>query len=185
MRYTRLAVFGAVVLVCSLLLSFRVTGSRAGPAAPFYSSVRLVQARPGSDSTLLAAADTLRSCETHIEATARRAPVAAIVGASFTAGVGPDNPVESWAVQLAQELRWNAVVYGVSGAGYAHGGPGGARSMSSLLEAEDLGRLNPELVIVQAGHDDEGPSRPRSRPAGSARSSARSTRPPRTPGSRC
>jgi lysophospholipase L1-like esterase len=28
--------------------------------------------------------------------------------------------------------------------------------MSSLLEAEDLGRLNPELVIVQAGHDDEG-----------------------------
>ena len=28
--------------------------------------------------------------------------------------------------------------------------------MSSLLEAEDLGRLNPELVIVQAGHDDQG-----------------------------
>src|SRR6185437_14860588 len=89
MRYTRLAVFGAVVLVGSLLLSFWVTGSRPGPAAPFYSSVRLVQDRPGSDSTLLAAADTLRSCETYIEATARRAPVAAIVGASFTAGVGP------------------------------------------------------------------------------------------------
>jgi lysophospholipase L1-like esterase len=156
MRYTRLAVFGAVVLVGSLLLSFWVTGSRAGTAAPFYSSVRLVQDRPGSDSTLLAAADTLRSCETHIEATARRAPVAAIVGASYTAGVGPDNPVQSWAVRLAQELRWNAVVYGVSGAGYARGGPGGARSMSSLLEAEDLGRLDPELVIVQAGHDDEG-----------------------------
>jgi lysophospholipase L1-like esterase len=156
MRYTRLAVFGAVVLVGSLLLSFWATGNRAGPAAPFYSSVRLVQDRPGSDSTLLAAADTLRSCETHIEATARRAPVAAIVGASYTAGVGPDNPVQSWAVRLAQELRWNAVVYGVSGAGYAHGGPGGTRSMSSLLEAEDLGRLNPELVIVQAGHDDQG-----------------------------
>jgi lysophospholipase L1-like esterase len=156
MRYTRLAVFGAVVLVGSLLLSFWVTGSRPGPAAPFYSSVRLVQDRPGSDSTLLAAADTLRSCEARIEATARRAPVAAIVGASFTAGVGPDNPVQSWAVRLAQELRWNAVVYGVSGAGYARGGPGGARSMSSLLEAEDLGRLNPELVIVQAGHDDVG-----------------------------
>ena len=156
MRYTRLAVFGVVVLVCSLLLSFWVTRSRAGAAVPFYSSVRLVQDRPGPDSTLLAAADTLRSCETHIEATARRAPVAAIVGASFTAGVGPDNPVQSWAVRLAQELRWNAVVYGVPGAGYARGGPGGTRSMSSLLEAEDLGRLNPELVIVQAGHDDQG-----------------------------
>ncbi len=156
MRYTRLTVFGVVVLVGSLLLPFGVTRSRAGAAAPFYSSVRLVQDRPGRDSVLLAAADTLRGCETRIESTARRAPVAAIVGASFTAGVGPDNPVQSWAVQLAQELRWNAVVYGVSGAGYAHGGPGGTRSMSRLLTAEDLGRLNPELVIVQAGHDDEG-----------------------------
>ena len=156
MRYTRLAVFGAVVLVGSLLLSFEVTRGRAGVAAPLYSTVRLVRDRPGPGSALLAAADTLRSCEAHIEATARRAPVAAIVGASYTAGVGPDNPVQSWAVQLAQELRWNAVVYGVSGAGYARGGPGGTRSMSSLLGAEDLGGLDPELVIVQAGHDDEG-----------------------------
>lgn len=156
MRYARLAVFGAVVLVGGLLLSLWVTPSRADAAVPFYSSVRLVPDRPGPDSALLAAADTLRSCETRIEATARRAPVAAIAGASYTAGVGPDNPVQSWAVQLAQELRWNAVVYGVPGAGYARGGPGGTGSMSSLLEAEDLGRLNPELVIVQAGHDDEG-----------------------------
>src|SRR5204863_1172970 len=127
-----------------------------GVAMPSYSSVRLVQDQPGPDSALLAAADTLRSCETRIEATAHRAPVAAIAGASYTAGVGPDNPVQSWAVRLAQELRWNAVVYGVSGAGYARGGPGGARSMSSLLEAEDLGRLTPELVIVQAGADEGG-----------------------------
>jgi len=156
MRYTRLAVFGAVVLAGSLLLSLWVTWDRAGAAAPFYSSMRLVHDRPGPDSTLLAAADTLRSCETRIEASARRAPVAAIVGASFTAGVGPDNPLQSWAVRLAQELSWNAVVYGVPGVGYARGGPDGTRSMSSLLEAEDLGRLDPELVIVQAGHDDEG-----------------------------
>jgi lysophospholipase L1-like esterase len=156
MRYTRLAVFGAIVLVCSLLLSFGVTRGRAGVAVPFYSSVRLVHDRPVPDAALLAAADTLRSCEAQIEATARRAPVAAIVGASYTAGVGPDNPMQSWAVQLAQELHWNAVVYGVAGAGYARGGPGGTESMSSLLEAEDLGRLNPDLVIVQAGHDDEG-----------------------------
>ena len=39
--------------------------------------------------------------------------MAAIVGASYTAGVGPDNPVQSWAVRLAQELRWNAVVYAI------------------------------------------------------------------------
>jgi lysophospholipase L1-like esterase len=156
MRYTRLAVLGAVVLVGSLLLSFLVTRGRAGAAAPVYSSVRLVQDRPGPGATLLAAADTLRSCETRIEVTPLRAPVAAIVGASFTAGVGPDNPVQSWAVQLAQELHWNAVVYGAPGAGYARVGRGGTGSMSSLLEAEDLGHLDPDLVIVQAGHDDEG-----------------------------
>jgi lysophospholipase L1-like esterase len=156
MRHIQLAVLGAVVLVGSLLLSFWVTRDRAGTPAPFYSSVRLVQDRPGQDSTLLATADTLRSCETHIEATAHRAPVAAIVGASYTAGVGPGNPMQSWAVRLAQELHWNAVVYGAPGAGYARGGRGGTGSMSSLLEAEDLGRLHPDLVIVQAGHDDEG-----------------------------
>ena len=156
MRHTGLAVVGAVVLVGSLLLSFWVMRDRAGAAVPSSSPVRLVQDRPGPGSALLAAAGTLRSCETQIEAAARRAPVAAIAGASYTAGVGPGNPVQSWAVQLAQELRWNAVVYGVPGAGYARGGPGGTGSMSSLLEAEDLGRLNPELVIVQAGHDDQG-----------------------------
>ena len=42
----------------------------------------------------------------------------AIVGASYTAGIGPDNPAQSWAVRLARLLHWNAVIYGVPGAGY-------------------------------------------------------------------
>ena len=44
-------------------------------------------------------------------------PVVAIVGASFTAGVGAEDPAGSWAVLLARQLRWNAFVYGVPGAG--------------------------------------------------------------------
>lgn len=42
----------------------------------------------------------------------------AIVGASFTAGVGPGRPGQSWAVLLARLLHWDAVVYGDPGAGY-------------------------------------------------------------------
>jgi hypothetical protein len=72
------------------------------------------------------------------------------------AGAGRDDPEQSWAVQLTRELRWNAVVYGVPGTGFARSGPGGPGSMSGLIEAEDLPRLNPALVIVQAGFDDNG-----------------------------
>jgi hypothetical protein len=42
-------------------------------------------------------------------------PTVAIVGASFTAGVGAEDPVGSWAVLLARQLHWNAFVYGVPG----------------------------------------------------------------------
>ena len=80
----------------------------------------------------------------------------AIAGASYTAGVGPRNPELSWAVQLARALRWNAVINGVSGAGYVRAGAGGQGPVARLLAREDLAALHPALVIVQAGHDDTG-----------------------------
>src|SRR5579859_5879688 len=40
------------------------------------------------------------------------APRMAVVGASFTAGVG-SSPGQSWAAQLARHLHWDAVIYGV------------------------------------------------------------------------
>lgn len=78
----------------------------------------------------------------------------AIVGASYTAGVGPDNPELSWAAVLARKLRWSAVIYGVSGAGYVRPGKGDLGPVRRLLKAEGLHRLAPALVIIQAGHDD-------------------------------
>jgi acyl-CoA thioesterase I len=131
MRHTRITGLAACSLICCL------------------------QTGPGS--SLAAAASSLRTCETRIEGTTHQAPTAAIVGASYTAGVGPDDPEQSWAVQLTRELHWNAVVYGVAGAGFARSGQRtGPGSMSGLLKAEDLPRLNPALVIVQAGFDDNG-----------------------------
>jgi len=73
-----------------------------------------------------------------------------------TAGVGPGNPEQSWAVGLARLLRWNAVIYGVPGAGYARTSASGRGPMARMLGQERLRGLGPALVIVQAGHDDVG-----------------------------
>ena len=105
---------------------------------------------------MLAHGDSLAACEQRLERASRGIPTMAIVGASYTAGVGPRDPELSWAVQLARALRWNAVVYGVSGAGYVRAGAGGQGPMARLLASEGLAALDPALVIVQAGHDDTG-----------------------------
>ena len=56
-------------------------------------------------------------------------PTVAIVGASFTAGVGAEDPAGAWAVLLARQLHWNAFVYGVPGpATYTQASAGRARS---------------------------------------------------------
>jgi lysophospholipase L1-like esterase len=111
---------------------------------------------PHRDRATLAVAAPLAACEARLERESRRVPTVAIVGASYTAGVGPDNPELSWAVRLAEDLHWNAVIYGVPGAGYVRPGDGERGPMARMLRQEDLGGLRPALVIVQAGHDDEG-----------------------------
>ena len=98
-------------------------------------------------------------CEQGIErgSESGRARVA-IVGASFTAGVG-SGPSRSWAVLLARHLGWDAVVDGVPGAGYVRAGagrPGMRGPMAAELARAGLRALQPSLVIVQAGHDDIG-----------------------------
>jgi lysophospholipase L1-like esterase len=80
----------------------------------------------------------------------------AIVGASFTAGVGPGNPGRSWAVVLARLLHWDAVIYGDPGAGYVRAGVGRKGPVAAEIARVDLRALAPALVIVQAGHDDIG-----------------------------
>jgi lysophospholipase L1-like esterase len=101
------------------------------------------------------AGQALAGCEQPLER-ARHRSVLAVVGASFTAGVGPDNPNRSWAVLLARLLRWDAVVYGDPGAGYVRAGAGHLGPVAAEIAREDLRELAPALVIVQAGHDDIG-----------------------------
>ena len=145
---------GTALVCCCLLLSLWIT-SRVHPAAASRdtSAVMLV---PHRDRATLAVATPLAACETRLERESRRVPTVAIVGASSTAGVGPDNPELSWAIRLAEDLHWNAVIDGVPGAGYVRRGDGERGPMARLLRQEDLRGLRPALVIVQAGHDDDG-----------------------------
>ena len=98
------------------------------------------------------------ACEQGIErASGPGVPRLAIVGASFTAGVG-SGADRSWAVLLARHLRWDAVVDGVPGAGYVRAGawPGSRGPVAAEIARAGLRALRPSLVIVQAGHDDIG-----------------------------
>jgi lysophospholipase L1-like esterase len=137
-RYEAIAAAATVSL--TLLTASLVLGTGAA-AAPRAADV------PGTASA---------ACEQRLEPARRSVPVAVIVGASFTAGVGPGNPGRSWAVLLARMLHWDAIVHGVPGAGYVRAGAGHQGPVARELARADLRTLAPALVIVQAGHDDIG-----------------------------
>ena len=139
-------------------LSRRHAGARPGGAGAGSSPAgRQV---PGSSPAGRQGPDSagLAGCEDEIESglAGGGLPRLAIVGASFTAGVGPGNPLQSWAVLLARQLRWDAVVYGDPGAGYVRLGVGRQGPMAAEIARIGLRALKPALVIVQAGHDDIG-----------------------------
>jgi lysophospholipase L1-like esterase len=135
--------------VSSVLIEPRQALAKAGPA-----QARSAQAgRP-----MVSIAAPLAACEARIERRPRQLPTVAVVGASITAGTGPNNPEQSWAVELARQLHWNAVVYGVPGTGYLRASAFGRGPMTRMLGTLGLHALDPALVIVQAGHDDLGVS---------------------------
>jgi lysophospholipase L1-like esterase len=158
-RHTRLTAIGAAGLACCLLLAAWLTVGVCDAAAARSVSAVLITQRPGQPAGQAYAAvadEPLAACEARLERPPHRVPALAIVGASYTAGIGPDNPALSWAVDLARLLHWNAVIYGVPGAGYVQTGNAGRGPMDRMLAAEELTGLNPALVIIQAGHDDVG-----------------------------
>jgi lysophospholipase L1-like esterase len=165
-RHRRIAAVAAGLIACCLLFSLWIVARyRDAASSRAVSSVQLeprqdrtapTLARPGGRPAMLSVATPLAACEGRIEREAHRLPTIAIVGASYTAGTGPGNPELSWAVGLARLLHWNAVVYGVPGAGYVRASASGRGPMARMLSQEGLHDLSPALVVVQAGHDDVG-----------------------------
>ena len=129
----------------------------AGPQATIGAPAHASQARDRARAVrvrMVGVRDQFTACEQRIERAHGRVSTMAVVGASFTAGVGPDDSALSWAADLARSLRWNAVIYGVSGAGYEQAGTYAAGPMTRMIGAEHLSGLSASLVIVQAGYDD-------------------------------
>ena len=166
-------VIAAAAISCLALLP--VTSAQAAVWAPWTTprsgstySLALRFQRPAGESSHPRGhipGEPVAACEQKLERAQRQRhnsrdghslPALAIIGASFTAGVGPGNPGKSWAADLARLLHWDAVRYGDPGAGYVRAGVGRMGPVAAEIARLDLRALAPALVIVQAGHDDIG-----------------------------
>ncbi len=155
-RFALLAAVAVAAGAIGLVSAVEVQGATAAPssgsghAEPVAARQHVAAAPPGGP------VEGLPACEQRLESSqAHGVPRMAVVGASFTAGVG-SSPAHSWAAQLARQLHWNAVIYGVPGAGYVRPGAGHGGPMINEAARVGLSKLSPSLIIVQAGHDDIG-----------------------------
>jgi lysophospholipase L1-like esterase len=147
-----------------ICLTFLIASCGYSRSATASASQTTGSQKTGSQSTgtartarVIRTPPTPATCEQRLADEAKTGiPDVVIVGASFTAGVGTGSAGRSWAMLLADKLRWNADVYGAAGAGYVHRGTARLGPVTAELARIDLRDLDPALVIVQAGHDDIG-----------------------------
>ena len=83
-------------------------------------------------------------------------PLLAVVGASFSAGVGAARPSDAWPQDLARMMGWRLQVSADPGAGYVNPGAGYRGPFSHLAARLHLARTHPQTIIIQGGHDDIG-----------------------------
>ena len=86
----------------------------------------------------------------------RQRPLLAVVGASFSAGVGAGSPDHAWPADLARLMHWRLAVSADPGAGYVNPGAGHRGPFGHLAARLHLARLDPGTIIIQGGHDDIG-----------------------------
>lgn len=91
-------------------------------------------------------------------------PVLLIVGDSYTAGVGADQPEQGWAYRVAAELGYPATVDGVGGTGFAWGGgPQDDRGQEyevRLRKLADNTAFVPNVLVLQGGQNDSSVTNP-------------------------
>jgi lysophospholipase L1-like esterase len=83
-------------------------------------------------------------------------PLLAVVGASFSAGVGAGQPDRAWPEDLARIMHWRLALSADPGAGYINPGTGGRGPFARLAARLHLARIDPNTIIIQGGHDDIG-----------------------------
>jgi lysophospholipase L1-like esterase len=83
-------------------------------------------------------------------------PLLAVVGASFSAGVGAGHPDQAWPQDLARIMHWRLALSADPGAGYVNPGAGDRGPFAKLAGPLHLARTDPSAIIIQGGHDDIG-----------------------------
>jgi lysophospholipase L1-like esterase len=136
MRRKAVLAAGALILLALVGTAVARTGSRSSPQDPSTAAVAGLT-RPG---------DPRR--------TAR--PLLAVIGASFSAGVGARSHQGAWPEDLGRLLDWRVAVAADPGAGYLNPGYRARGPFSRLASRLDLRRLDPRAIIIQGGHDDIG-----------------------------
>jgi len=139
---------GGIVVLAVVLLVVGLPWRQPVSASRHHDGERIVFTASHSDA--------FAACEQRLESTSRTVPTATILGASYTAGVGPDNSSLSWSVLLARKLGWDTAIYGDPGAGYVSTGSGRDGPVLRMLARTRLRSLDPSLVVLQFGHDDIG-----------------------------
>lgn len=81
-------------------------------------------------------------------------PVLAVVGASFSAGVGARGAARAWPADLGRILHMRVVVSADAGAGYLSRGVGRRGPFAALASKLNLARLRPAVLLIQGGHND-------------------------------
>ncbi|GAA2886472.1 SGNH/GDSL hydrolase family protein [Streptosporangium fragile] len=82
-----------------------------------------------------------------------QAPVAMVLGDSFTVGSGPVRAWDAYATLVARELGWQPVIAGAAGTGYLNPGRVG-RTFEQSFRQELSWRPEPDLLIISGGHND-------------------------------
>ena len=85
-----------------------------------------------------------------------RRPLLAVVGASFSAGVGAGSPHDAWPEDLGRLVGWRVEVSADPGAGFVNRGTQDRGPFARLASRLDLTRAHPRAIIIQGGHDDIG-----------------------------
>ena len=145
----------AGVLVVALT-GTSVAPNNAGVAGRVASPRPAVPARAGRSSPLRGAVHARAATASRTCAGTWVPPLMVVVGASFTAGAGASSVEESWAYQLGALMGWRVVVRAAPGVGFVNPGLADRGPIFKELAAAGLARLDPQLVVLQAGHDDAG-----------------------------
>jgi lysophospholipase L1-like esterase len=151
---------GSAVLAAGVTAAVVGLSGGGGAAPSAVASPASLPARSARHVEMIAERDELGACEQRLEAIRLadhdRVPVVAVLGASYTAGVGPGVADRSWAALVVGHLHWDGVIYGVPGAGYVRTGSGDRGPLVRMLDRIRLAELRPNLVVIQLGHDDMG-----------------------------